>query len=196
MSPLARLLATGLCLAAATSAVHAQRRSIGAAPSSAPAVTRPAPAAPNPAGLRPVFPAGISSGSGAAVSTDPIASTSSPIPAGTNPVGGTTTVVTGGGGGVPTEVFPGGSVAPNTTVLGAGPAAGTVAGPGQYGAGGAGGFAAADAARSFFFADANHDGELTPAEARRLSIATMSFEQMDRNFDGVVSRSEYEDSLR
>jgi len=34
------------------------------------------------------------------------------------------------------------------------------------------------------------------AEARRLSIATMSFEEMDRNFDGVISRFEYQDSLR
>jgi hypothetical protein len=70
-----------------------------------------------------------------------------------------------------------------------------VRGPSQ-GADGAGGFAAADAARSFFFADANHDGELSRAEAARLSIATMSFEQMDRNFDGVISRFEYQDSLR
>ncbi|NNU44707.1 hypothetical protein [Ramlibacter montanisoli] len=53
-----------------------------------------------------------------------------------------------------------------------------------------------DIARSFFFADANHDGDLTRAEARRLSIGTMSFEEMDRNFDGLISRFEYEDSLR
>ena len=81
---------------------------------------------------------------------------------------------------------------PNTAVLGAGP----VAGPSQYLNSGAGGFSAADSARSFFTADANHDGELSRAEARRLSIATMSFEEMDRNFDGVVTRFEYDDSLR
>jgi hypothetical protein len=98
----------------------------------------------------------------------------------------------GGGGGV--VLPPDSGVVPNTTVLGAGA---SVAGPGQYpGAStGAGGFAAVDQARSFFFADANHDNELTRAESRRLGIATMSFEEMDRNYDGVISRFEYEDSL-
>ena len=62
--------------------------------------------------------------------------------------------------------------------------------------GGAGGFSATDTARSFFFADANKDGELTRAEAARLSISTMSFEEMDRNFDGVITRFEYSDSVR
>ncbi|MFI4926619.1 MAG: hypothetical protein ACHP7E_02890 [Burkholderiales bacterium] len=70
-------------------------------------------------------------------------------------------------------------------------------GPSQYASdSGAGGYSATDVARSFFFADANHDGELTRAEFRRLSILTMPFEQMDRNFDGVISRFEYEDSVR
>jgi hypothetical protein len=194
MFPLARLLATGLCLAAATSAVHAQRQ-IAPGPGSGvrPGITapRPTPATPNPAGLRPQFPAGISSGSGAAVSSDPIAASNSPIPAGSTIVPTPGVTVGGGGVGVPAELFPAGNV-PSTAVLGAGP----VAGPAQYGAGGAGGFSAVDSARSFFFADANHDGELTRAEARRLSIATMSFEEMDRNFDSVISRFEYDDSLR
>ena len=54
-----------------------------------------------------------------------------------------------------------------------------------------------DAMKAMFDkADANHDGDLTRAEAHRLSIGTMSFEEMDRNFDGLVSRFEYEDSLR
>ncbi|MBC5782551.1 hypothetical protein H8N03_06315 [Ramlibacter sp. USB13] len=191
MSPLARLLATALCLAAATSAVHAQQR-VSPSPSTSGAVARPAPATPNPAGLRPVFPAGVSSGSGAAVAADPIAANNSPVPAGA-PGTMTPGTVVGGGGGVPTELFPSGTV-PSTAVLGAGP----VAGPSQYGgAAGAGtSFSAVDTARSFYFADANHDGELSRGEARRLSIATMSFEEMDRNFDGVISRFEYDDSLR
>ena len=190
MSPLARLIATGLCLAAATSAVHAQRQISQGSGTTAITAPRPTPAVPNPAGLRPVFPAGISSGSGAAQSSDPIAANSSPVPAGgvapTSP-----TLIGGRGVNVPTELFPAGSANP-TAVMGAGP----VAGPGQYGAGGAGGYSAVDSARSFYFADANHDGELTRAEARRLSIATMSFEEMDRNFDNVISRFEYDDSLR
>jgi hypothetical protein len=92
----------------------------------------------------------------------------------------------------PVEVTPGEGV--NTAVLGAGA---SVMGPSQYiSDSGAAGYSATDVARSFFFADANHDGELTRAEFRRLSIMTMPFEQMDRNFDGVISRFEYEDSVR
>jgi hypothetical protein len=68
-------------------------------------------------------------------------------------------------------------------------------GPAQT-SGGAGGINATDAARMFFFADANHDGELTRAEFGRLGYSTMGFEEMDRNFDGVISRFEYNDSLR
>jgi len=77
-------------------------------------------------------------------------------------------------------------------VMGAGA---TVRGPAQD-LGGAGGFSAHDLARSFFFADANKDGELTRAEAARLSISNLPFEEMDRNFDGVITRFEYEDTLR
>lgn len=188
-----RLLAAGLCAATAASAVNAQMRAGQAAPAPS-AAARAAQAAPNPAGLRPVVPAGISSGSGAAVSSDPVTAGASPIVPGTPPANGTGNGnVVGGGGGVPTELPPGG-VVPNTAVLGAG---GVVAGPGQYPGGqGSSSFSAADEARSFFFADANKDGELTRAEASRLSIATMSFEQMDRNFDGIISRFEYQDAVR
>lgn len=91
----------------------------------------------------------------------------------------------------PAEVAPAGV---NTAVLGAGA---SVMGPTQYlSHSGAGGYSATDVARSFFFADANHDGELTRAEFRRLSIVTEPFEQMDRNYDGVISRFEYEDSVQ
>ena len=173
MHVLVRLIATAACAAAAASAVHAQS-SFGQ---------------PNPAGLRSAFPAGISSGSGAAQSSDPVARLASPVPAGTP---GTAPPMTGGTR-VPAELFPAdsGGVIPGTSVLGAGP----VAGPSQ-GPSGAGGFSATDTARSFFFADANHDGELTRAEARRLSITTQSFEEMDRNYDGIISRFEYDDSVR
>lgn len=197
MHAITRILAAGLCAATAASAVYAQGQMRAGKPAPAPsAAARAAQAAPNPAGLRPVVPAGISSGSGAAVSSDPVAAGASPIaPAGQPPVVGNDGSVVGGGGtGVPSEL-PGAGGVPNTAVLGAG---GVVAGPGQYpgGQGGSSSFSATDEARSFFFADANKDGELTRAEARRLSIATMSFEEMDRNFDGIISRFEYQDAVR
>jgi hypothetical protein len=222
-----RLLAAGLCVAAAASAVHAQARRVQAVPNTgAPsAAARSSQAAPNPAGLRPPFPAGLSSGSGAAQSSDPIASRNSPGTTGTNgPTGtgsgtgsGTGTVggTTGTGGtgtdanapGTPVNPSPiivdangnplpvvnaGGAVLGGTAVMGAGA---TVRGPGQT-TGGAGGFSATDVARSFYFADANHDGELTRSEANRLSLRSMTFEEMDRNFDGIISRFEYDDSMR
>ncbi len=197
MNAITRILAAGLCAAAAASAAHAQVRQLsqGTAPAR-PSPSTAAPSAPQPAGLRPIFPAGISSGSGAAVSTDPIAASTSPIaPAGSATPG------TGSNANLPPAELPSpdgnftGVITnvPNTAVLGAGA---TVPGPAQRTTSGAGGFAAVDIARSFFFADANHDGDLTRAEARRLSIGTMSFEEMDRNFDGLISRFEYEDSLR
>lgn len=210
MHVLARLIAAGLCAAAAATAAQAQVRQI--APSAKPATpsasTRAANATPNPSGLRPIFPAGVNSGSGAAVSTDPVANTTAPVPA--TSTASTTRTTAGGtvvtGTTVPAELPPAnGSTTTTTTatttaegavatnVLGAGP---TVPGPAQYLGSGAGGVAAADIARSFYQADANHDGELTRAEFRRLGIATLSFEEMDRNFDGVISRFEYEDSFR
>ena len=196
MNAIARLLAVGICAAAAASAANAQVRQL----SQGTTVVRPnstttAPSAPNPAGLRPIFPAGISSGSGAAVSSDPIAARTSPIA----PAGSATPPTTANPNLPPAELPSDGSFTgvitnvPNTAVLGAGA---TVPGPAQRTTSGAGGFPAVDIARSFFFADANHDGDLTRAEARRLSIGTMSFEEMDRNFDGLISRFEYEDSLR
>lgn len=196
MHAITRILAAGLVAATAASAVYAQGRMRAATPTPAPgaAAARAAQGAPNPAGLRPVVPAGISSGSGAAVSSDPVAAGASPIaPGGSLPPGANNGGVVGGGTGVPSELPPVAGV-PNTTVLGAG---GVVAGPSQYGGGqGSSSFSATDEARSFFFADANKDGELTRAEARRLSIATMSFEEMDRNFDGIISRFEYQDAVR
>jgi hypothetical protein len=209
--------AAALCTLAAATAVHAQQRVRPATNVIPSAAARAAQSAPRPTGLTPTFPAGVSSGSGAAVSTDPIAASTTPIapaaigvppltspriPAELPPAGTTTTtltppttVVTTPGGIVTTPgttPFNPAAAAAATTVLGAGA---TVRGPGQA-VGGAGGFSATDTARSFFFADANHDGDLTRAEFGRLSISTMTFEEMDRNFDGIISRFEYDDSVR
>lgn len=191
MPALTRLLLAGFCAAAAASAVQAQSRLGHVANTPPPASSQSSQAAPQPGGLRPVFPAGVTSGSGAAVSTDPVAATTAPTPPSTSPTPspGTPTTPTGGGG---RTLVPDVAVVPATNVLGAGA---TVRGPAQS-VGGAGGFNATDVARSFFFADANHDGELTRAEAARLSILTLTFEEMDRNFDGIISRFEYEDSVR
>jgi hypothetical protein len=145
-----------------------------------------------------MFPAGITSGSGALVSSDPIASSAAPLPASsvTGTRIGTTTIGGSLGGSIGPQLSPidTANAAAATQVLGAGGP--TVPGPPQNINGGAGGYNATDLARSFYFADANHDGDLTRAEASRLSIAPLSFEQMDRNFDGVISRFEYEDATR
>jgi len=53
-----------------------------------------------------------------------------------------------------------------------------------------------DLARAFYDADYNHDGELTRAEAQRLTILPVPFDDLDRNRDGVLSRFEYEDAFR
>jgi hypothetical protein len=221
-----RLAAALVCALAAAPAVHAQT---ARAPSRVQPATNVIPSAssriaqtaPRPTGLTGTFPAGISSGSGAAVATNPIAQSTTPIPVGgstvattalipselPSPDNGTVTTVT------PGFLFPGNTiVTPGTTVINPGAtlantgvtaavatnvlgAGSTVRGPGQT-VGGAGGFSATDQARSFFFADANHDGDITRAEFGRLSIATMTFEEMDRNYDGVISRFEYDDSMR
>jgi hypothetical protein len=181
MPHLSRLAATlSLALLAATS-VHAQRARV--APSVAP---KPAPSAvaaqgtPNPAGLRPVVPAGLTSGSGSAVSTDPnIADNATTTDIGSSAPGSN----------APTEAS---IAAAAAATMGAGGSRG----PSQYLGSGNPGFSAVDIARSFINADGNRDGELSEAEARRLSISMMTFQEMDRNFDGRVSRSEYEDSLR
>lgn len=190
MHALTRLLAISLC-AAAASAAQAQVRAGTTTSSTGPsAAARAAMALPQPSGLTAPFPAGISSGSGARVSTDPVAaSTAPPVVSSVVPGSGFGSGFGPGGVLVNPELFP---VAPATNVLGAGA---TVPGPSQYPAG-AGGFSATDQARSFHFADANGDGELTRAEAARLAIVTMPFEQMDRNFDQVITRFEYQDALR
>jgi len=54
---------------------------------------------------------------------------------------------------------------------------------------------AAQVQEAFEFADSDGNGELTRAEAQRLSIMPRSFEDMDENKDGVVTRSEYENAF-
>jgi len=45
---------------------------------------------------------------------------------------------------------------------------------------------------AFDMADADTNGELTRAEIQRVAIMPRSFEEMDRNKDGLVTRAEYE----
>lgn len=187
MQRFAPLFVAGLCALLAASAAQAQNgRTVNRTMSPA-ASTYSATRTPGQAGRIPIHADGSVGFTGTlpSVSGDsgssPSASTPAPV-AISRP---------GGGGVVPVEVPP---VGVNTAVLGAGA---SVMGPSQYASdSGAAGYSAVDVARSFFFADANHDGELTRAEFRRLSIATMPFEQMDRNYDGVISRFEYDDSVQ
>lgn len=79
---------------------------------------------------------------------------------------------------------------------GAGAGAPTTASMGAMGAMGAGPYSAVQFAQSFLGADLNRDGELTRAEAQRLTIAPYSFEEMDRNRDGIITRFEYDDAVR
>ena len=46
--------------------------------------------------------------------------------------------------------------------------------------------------QAFDSADSDSDGQLSRAEAQRLTILPRSFEDMDQNKDGVLSRREYE----
>lgn len=199
-----RTCAVALAAMLALTAAHAQNRSsrpgVSSTPQARPAATAQSPAArstqgmPNPAGLSSPFPAGISSGSGAAVANDPVAA-NNPAAGGINTApgnGGFNTGPTTGVNIVPGTVDTMTGGLPNTAVLGAGGARG----PSQYTGSGGSGFTALDIARSFFNADGNKDGDLSRGEASRLSLSMMTFEEMDRNFDGQISRSEYEDSLR
>ncbi|RZJ83501.1 MAG: hypothetical protein EON88_28620 [Brevundimonas sp.] len=218
MHSMTRLAAAATLALLAATAVQAQQRSVGAAPSKAPAAsTRAAQAAPNPSGLRPPIPAGLTSGSGAAVAGDPVAANNSVTrgnaagigngtPNGTAngtlngaPSGAGITAgsgVDGGlaGGGVNAGVDANGN--PTTAVAGAGAGGLTARGPSQSVPLGSSGLNPVEVARNFINADANRDGELTRAEASRLSFSMSSFEEMDRDFDGVVTRAEYGDGTR
>ncbi len=49
--------------------------------------------------------------------------------------------------------------------------------------------------QAFELADTDSDGRLSRAEAQRLAIMPRSFEDLDRNKDGVLERGEYESSI-
>jgi hypothetical protein len=49
--------------------------------------------------------------------------------------------------------------------------------------------------RAFDLADADSNGVLTRSEAQHLQIMPHTFEDMDENKDGVVTREEYESSF-
>lgn len=57
-------------------------------------------------------------------------------------------------------------------------------------------YSAAELAAAFIRADVNRDGQLTREEAQRLTIRPYSFDEMDTNHDGVISRFEYEEATR
>lgn len=169
-------------------------------------------AAPKTSGLNPPVPAGLSAGSGARASSVPAiaagAVTAPSIASNTtvNPADGSSTTTTTDATATSTtttsmfnSVVTDSSVSSTDTgeVLGAATVAANVArGPAQTVGLGGSGLNPVDVARSFLRADSNGNGELSRAEAQRLSMAPLTFEEMDRNFDGVVTRAEYEDAMR
>ena len=108
-------------------------------------------------------------------STGTTATTGTTGTSGTTGTTGGVAIVQGGFAGV-TNGVP--SVSPTRTQMGGGP------------------LTAVQVVQLFSQADADSDGLLTRAEALRLPLVTMSFDDMDTNRDGVVSRSEYDASLR
>jgi hypothetical protein len=158
-----------------------------AAPTVAPGVAgpgTPSPAGltsplPSPAGLTSQFPAGLPSPlpNPAGLPSPAIPNLSSPGTAAGSPLVDAT-------------------VAPQTSVLGAAGYGGAAAARQAPGVAAAGPYTALQVAQSFIGADANRDGELTRAEAQRLTIMPYSFEEMDRNHDGILTRFEYEDAVR
>ncbi len=197
-------VAAGVALALGAM-LSAQAQTVRAKPNPVPsAAARAAMSAPNPAGLRAPFPAGVTSGSGAAVSTDGVAAstaitTPNAVTAATlNPtlIDTDTSNVTGTDPAVGSTDGASGSTAANTTVLGGAPGYGVARGPSQSVAMGNSGIDDVTIARAFISADGNRDGELSRAEAARLRLSLLSFEEMDRNFDGVITRAEYEDGMR
>jgi glucose/arabinose dehydrogenase len=152
---------------------HAQRARISGAPQPTPRqAVSPAGVPlglPNPAGLPPPTVPDLSSRGTATGNT--------PIDAGI-----AAPTVVGGGGGVVVVQQSASGYGPNA--MGAGPA---TRGP----------LSAVDIARAFLDADTNHDGQLSRAEAQRLSIPLgASFDDLDRDHDGMLSRFEYEDAFQ
>jgi len=136
----------------------------------------PAPGLPSPAGLNSRFPAGLTA--------DVLGN-----PPGTSTGGGATPGGGGGTGGNGSGDGDGDNVSgtPATNVMGAGAPQPSGIGPGPY--------TAVDVARSFLTADANRDGELSRAEARRLTLGGFAFEELDTDHDGIITRGEYDDAM-
>lgn len=184
-----RVFLYAACVCAVLAAVPAQAQTVGgkirvvpqpAAPAPTAAIAnRPLPGAPSASGLASPFPPSASAPGVAAVP-------------------GTSAMGTVPSGAAPSDINSGlgdpGSTpqAPDTTVMGAGP----YGSRGIARAGGLGPLTALDIARSFLQADGNRDGELSRAEATRLSILPLTFEEMDANHDDRLTRSEYEDAVR
>ncbi|MGV3569526.1 MAG: hypothetical protein ACO1PB_02925 [Ramlibacter sp.] len=214
MSPsLSRLAVASAVALLAVTTVHAQQsRSVRPATATAApsASARAAQAAPNPAGLRPPIPAGLTSGSGAAVAGDPVAANNAVTRGNAAGIGlGSNNNGSGIGNGNNNGGFNNGlgnngvanngndgNLGPNTAVMGAGAAGVMARGPSQSVPMGASGLNPVEVARNFINADSDRDGELTRSEASRMGFAAMSFEEMDRDFDGIITRAEYGDAMR
>lgn len=146
----------------------------GAVGSGAPSPAGLASPIPNPAGLTSRFPAGLP--------PPPVDTTQAP----STDVTEAPPATSGGGRAPAVDGAP-----PQTSVMGYGAAAGPL--PSGVGRGP---YTALQVAQSFLGADGNRDGDLTRAEAQRLTLAPYAFEEMDRNHDGILTRFEYEDAMR
>ena len=89
-----------------------------------------------------------------------------------------------------------GTATAGATVIGAGGLTGGVPSVSAMGAAPGLPLTPVQVAQFFLQADTDRDGLLSRAEALRLPLATMTFEDMDSNRDGSISRFEYQDSLR
>lgn len=117
--------------------------------------------------------------------------------------GGLVTTVPGSGlapaPGVTTGGVAGGAAAAAAAAAGAAPDTGTMGAAGAAGPASASGapmrpYNPIEVARSFLEADGNRDSELSRAEAQFLRVMPGTFEQMDRDGNGRVTRFEYQDA--
>ncbi|HEX7890888.1 MAG TPA: hypothetical protein VF522_16150 [Ramlibacter sp.] len=176
-----RLLAAGLCAAAAVTAVQAQqlgrkspapivtpgRTATGPAITGSTATTRPSVRAE-------LFPAEVSPGSTPPGVAPPQPGTVVLLPDGTSVFSPAATDYRARRAGAY-------AAAPDTTVMGSAISCGA---------------SASDEVRAFLYADGDQDCQLTRAEARLLGPTTRTFDEMDRNSDGFVTRAEFDASLR
>ena len=185
---------TALMLVGGLSAAHAQT---AARPGSVqPAPQRAAPTPAQPAGNAATQPGGVAPAGLPGVQPNPGGLTL-PNAAGLPSPNPTNLASPGTPAGSPATPAPGADtsavIQPGVAAMGA---AGGAPGPAQNVPSGPNPYSAQQLAQAFRAADANLNGELTRAEAQRLSIMPASFEEMDRNKDGLLSRSEFEDGVR